>query len=108
VSYTFAKAIDDVTDFITDLQPADQLDLRAERSLSSFDQRHRLVVSGVVGSPFDETTGVGKVLANVTVAPIVTYASGHPFNLLLGFDANRDTQSNTDRPVGAGRNTGEG
>ncbi len=108
VSYTLSKAIDDVTDFITDLQPANQLDLRAERSLSSFDQRHRLVVSGVLGSPFDQSTGAGKVLANITVAPIMTYSSGHPFNLLLGFDANRDTQSNTDRPVGAGRNTGEG
>src|SRR5205823_14512308 len=32
----------------------------------------------------------------------------HPFNLLLGFDANRDTNSNTDRPLGAGRNTGQG
>jgi hypothetical protein len=108
VSYTLSKAIDDVTDFITDLQAANQLDLRAERSLSSFDQRHRLVVSGVIGSPFDTATGVGKVLSDVTVAPIFTYASGRPFNLLLGFDANRDTQPNTDRPIGAGRNTGEG
>jgi hypothetical protein len=42
------------------------------------------------------------------VAPIVTYSSGHPFNLLLGFDANNDTNANTDRPLGAGRNTGQG
>jgi hypothetical protein len=44
----------------------------------------------------------------MTLAPIVTYGAGHPFNLLLGFDANRDTQPNTDRPLGAGRNTGQG
>jgi len=97
VSYTLAKAIDDTTDFITDLQPANQLDLRNERSLSSFDQRHRLVISSVV----DPYWGI-------TVAPIFTYASGHPFNLLLGFDANGDTQANTDRPRFAGRNTGRG
>jgi hypothetical protein len=97
VSYTLGKAIDDTVDFITDLQPANQLNLRNERSLSSFDQRHRLVLSGVVDA-----------YKNITVAPIFTYASGHPFNLLLGFDANRDTQANTDRPAFAGRNTGRG
>ena len=97
VAYTYSKAIDDTTDFITDLQPANQLNLRAERSLSSFDQRHRLVVNSVLNAPWD-----------VTVAPIFTYSSGHPFNLLLGFDANNDTNANTDRPPFAGRNTGLG
>ena len=97
VSYTLGKAIDDTTDFITDLQPANQLNLRNERSLSSYDQRHRLVISSVA-DPF----------AGITVAPIFTYSSGHPFNLLLGFDANGDTQANTDRPAFAGRNTGRG
>jgi hypothetical protein len=96
VSYTLAKAIDDATDFITDLEPANQLNLRNERSLSSFDQRHRLIISSVIDS------------AGITIAPIFTYASGHPFNLLLGFDANGDTQANTDRPPFAGRNTGRG
>jgi len=51
LSYTLAKTIDDTTDFITDLQPANELNLHGERSLSSFDQRQRLVVSGVVNSP---------------------------------------------------------
>jgi len=97
VSYTLGKAIDDTVDFITDLQAANQLNLRNERSLSAFDQRHRLVVSGVVDP-----------IAGITVAPIFTYGSGHPFNLLLGFDANNDTQANTDRPPFAGRNTGRG
>jgi carboxypeptidase family protein len=97
VAYTLSKAIDDTTDFITDLQPANQINLHNERSLSSFDQRHRIVVNSVVSAPWD-----------VTVAPIFTYATGHPFNLLLGFDANNDTNANTDRPVFAGRNTGVG
>lgn len=97
LSYTLAKAIDDTTDFITDLQAANQLNLRAERSLSAFDQRHRLVISSVMDP-----------IGGVTVAPIFTYSSGHPFNLLLGFDANGDTNANTDRPTFAGRNTGRG
>jgi hypothetical protein len=97
IAYTYSKAIDDTTDFITDLQAANQLNLRAERALSSFDQRHRLVVNSVLSVPWD-----------VTVAPIFTYSTGHPFNLLLGFDANNDTNANTDRPPFAGRNTGIG
>src|SRR5262249_53764330 len=96
-SYTLGKAIDDTTDFITDLQAANQLNLQDERSLSSFDQRHRLVMSGLV-----------HAMAGISVAPIIAYSSGHPFNLLLGFDANNDTQANTDRPPFAGRNTGRG
>ena len=107
-SYTLAKAIDDTTDFITDLQPSNQLNLHNERSLSSFDQRHRLVVSSVLESPLDPAMGIGRVLNGFKVSPIVTYSSGHPFNLLLGFDANNDTQANTDRPLAAGRNTGIG
>jgi hypothetical protein len=97
LSYTLGKAIDDTADFITDLQPANQLNLRNERSLSSWDQRHRLIASSVI-TPF----------AGITVAPIFTYGTGHPFNLLLGFDANNDTNANTDRPPFAGRNTGLG
>ena len=108
VSYTFSKAIDDTVDFITDLEAANQLDLAAERSLSAFDQRQRFVVSGVFMSPLDRGFGAGRVLADLTVAPILTVASGHPFNLLLGFDANGDTNANTDRPPLAGRNTGRG
>jgi hypothetical protein len=108
VSYTLSKAIDDTTDFIPDLQPANQMNLRNERGLSTWDQRHRLVVSGVVSAPFDENSWTGKILSGVTLAPIVTYSSGHPFNLLLGFDANNDTQANTDRPPHAGRNTARG
>ena len=108
VSYTLSKAIDDTVDFITDLEAANQLDLRAERSLSAFDQRQRLVVSGVYVSPFDRGFGAGKALADLTVSPILTVSSGHPFNLLLGFDANGDTNANTDRPSFAGRNTGRG
>ena len=49
---TFSKVIDEVTDFNSDFEPQDQLNARAERALSAFDQRHRLVVSSVVESPF--------------------------------------------------------
>ncbi len=107
-SYTLSKAIDDTTDFITDLQAANQLNLRGERSLSTFDQRQRLVVSGVFQSPIQRGMRMGTILSGMTLAPILSLSSGHPFNLLMGFDANGDTQANTDRPANAGRNTGMG
>jgi hypothetical protein len=113
VSYTLGKVIDDTTDFITSLQPNDQTNLRGERALSSFDQRHRLVLSGVWNSPFSSSSGSNALIADWTVSPIVTWSSGKPFNLLLGFDRNGDTHSETDRPILAGgaivgRNTGRG
>ena len=75
-SYTLGKVIDDTTDFITPLQPNDQTDLGAERSLSSFDQRHRLVVSGL---PYRLSRGkgfFGNLVADWTIAPIVTWNRG--------------------------------
>ncbi|MBI2821374.1 MAG: TonB-dependent receptor [Acidobacteria bacterium] len=114
ISYTLGKAIDDATDFITPLQPNNQRDLRAERSLSAFDERHRLVVSAVLASKVESpNTWARNVLSDWTLSPVFTYASGKPFNLLVGFDANGDTHDETDRPSLpggqiAGRNTGRG
>jgi hypothetical protein len=95
-NYTLSKAIDEVTDFNSDFQAADQTNLRAERALSSFDQRHRFVGYGSI-----DVTGL-------TLAPIVRANSPRPFNLLAGFDLNGDRHATTDRPAGAGRNTGIG
>src|SRR5581483_5148138 len=50
-NYTFSKAIDYLTDFNSDFEPQDQLNANAERALSAFDQRHRLVLASVMDSP---------------------------------------------------------
>ena len=117
-SYTFGKAIDDTTDFITQLQGNNQRDLRSEKSLSTFDQRQRFVFSGVYQSPWSVSASDGFVhnlFADWTFAPIITLGSGRPFNLLLGYDLNGDPHEETDRPVLVaednpivGRNTGRG
>ncbi len=44
-NYTYSKAIDDSTDFNSDYAAFNEVDLRAERSLSDFDQRHKVVVA---------------------------------------------------------------
>lgn len=103
VHYTFAKSIDEVTDFNSDWSAQDPLNLRLDRALSAFDQRHRAVFSGVFGSPWKN-----KFLADWILAPIVVAQSGRPFNLLLGLDANNDGRSQSDRPFAVGRNTGIG
>jgi hypothetical protein len=103
VHYTYSKSIDEVTDFNSDWSAQNPLNLRLDRALSAFDQRHRAVFSGVFGSPF-----TNKVLANWTFAPIFIAGSGRPFNLLLGLDANADGRSQSDRPFDAARNIGIG
>ncbi|MCA1626514.1 MAG: carboxypeptidase regulatory-like domain-containing protein, partial [Acidobacteria bacterium] len=41
--YTFSKSIDEVTDFNSDFSAQNPLNLRLDRSLSAFDQRHRAI-----------------------------------------------------------------
>src|SRR6266478_2605655 len=102
-NYTFSKAIDTTTDFNTDYGPNDQTNLASERGLSSFDQRHKVVLAGVIQSPWQ-----GRILSGFELAPIFRYNSAHPFNLLAGTNVNNDRHSTTDRPPGVGRNTGIG
>lgn len=110
-SYTLGRASDDVTDFSLETQPQDQTRLRDEWGPSSYDQRHRFVASAVFRGP--SSGAVAGWLADWSLAPIVTYASGRPFNLLLGYDGNGDAHSETDRArlatgLSAGRNQGIG
>jgi hypothetical protein len=104
VNYTFAKAIDETTDFNSDFQPNDQTNRRAERALSSFDQRHKVVVYAVLQTP----EKANRLWADTLFTPIFRYSSSRPFNLLAGTELNNDRHNTTDRPYFAGRNTGIG
>ena len=109
VNYTFSKAIDDVLDFNSNLEANDQTNLSAERALSSFDNRHRVVLYGALHTPRLRGRGfAGALASDWKFIPVVRVQSGQPFNLLVGFDLNQDRHPQTDRPVGAGRNTGRG
>jgi hypothetical protein len=98
-SYTFSHAIDDSTDLQSPLAPQDSYLPGLERSTSLFDQRHRLVFSGVYQSGRLAGTGFGsRFFSNWTVAPIVEVASGRPFNLITGNPDNFQFSPSTSRP----------
>ncbi len=101
--YTLAKSIDEVVDFNSDWSAQNPLNLRLDRSLSAFDQRHRLVLSGVL-----QSSAENLLLKNWVMSPIFVAQSGRPFNLLTGIDSNADGRSQSDRPGLAGRYTGRG
>jgi len=103
-NYTYSKAIDDSTDFNSDYAAFNEVQRFDERALSDFDQRHKVVFAAVLDSPWDHS----RVLSGFEFAPIVSYNTGHPFNLLAGADINGDNHFTNDRPPGAIRNTGLG
>lgn len=107
LSYTFSKGLDTSGNFFFS-QPQDANDVAAERGRSDNDQRHRLVVSGTLNTLRATNDNLFHRLAGGWLLSYVfSYASALPFNVQLPNDRNGDTNFN-DRPVGVGRNTGEG
>jgi outer membrane receptor protein involved in Fe transport len=108
LSYTWSHAIDDSTDVVsTSDAPQNNFNPNADRSTSTFDQRSRLVLSGVYNSGHIGGTGfVPAVFSGVTVAPIFEISSGRPFNILTGTDTNFDFNPLTDRPNAVAINSG--
>jgi hypothetical protein len=102
-NYTFSKGFDTSTDYNTDYGPQDPTNLNADRALSEFDQRHKLVIAGVIDSPWKQS-----ILSGFQLAPIFSAHSGHPFNLLAGGEVNGNNHTTNERPIGAPRDTGLG
>src|ERR1700733_12345756 len=102
-NYTYSKAFDTSTDFNSDYGPQDPTNINIDRSLSEFDERHKVVIAGVIDSPWKQ-----NVLSGFQLAPIFSYHSGHPFNLLAGGEINGDNHTTNERPIGASRDTGLG
>jgi hypothetical protein len=102
-NYTYSKGFDTTTDFNSDYGPQDPTNLGADRGLSEFDQRNKVVLAGVFGSPWKN-----PFLTGFQLSPIFSYNSGHPFNLLAGGEVNGNNHTTNERPLGAGRDTGLG
>jgi hypothetical protein len=102
-NYTFSKGFDTSTDYNTDYSPQDPTDLAADRSLSEFDERHKVVLAGVFDSPWKNA-----FLSGFQLSPIFSYHSGLPFNLLAGGEVNGNNHTTNQRPIGSPRDTGLG
>jgi hypothetical protein len=102
-NYTFSKGFDTSTDYNTDYGPQDPTNINLDRALSEFDQRHKVVIAGVLESPWRQS-----ILSGFELAPIFSAHSGHPFNLLAGGEVNGDNHTTNERPIGAPRDTGLG
>jgi hypothetical protein len=100
-SYTWSHSIDDSSDLQTLLKPQNNLDQKAERANSLFDQRQRFVFSGVLMSPNSwrgSDSTAKRIFSDFVVSPIFEISSGRPFNILTAVDTNGDQQSSNDRP----------
>jgi len=102
-NYTFSKGFDTSTDYNSDYGPQDPTNLNLDRALSEFDERHKVVIAGVFDSPWKQS-----ILSGFQLAPIFSYHSGHPFNLLAGGEVNGNNHITNERPIGAPRDTGLG
>ncbi len=112
-SYTYSKAIDNASDYTE--QPQNPYAARDDRALSSFDVRHRLVLSGLFDLPIGDDRGSDthashglfvRLFSNIEIAPILTLESARPANPLTGIDSNgSQSYPLSVRPIGYGRNT---
>ena len=67
--YTYSKSIDEVTDFNSDWSAQNPLNVRLDRAVSAFDQRHRAVFSGVFSTPYKNKIGAGTGLLRRSLSP---------------------------------------
>jgi Carboxypeptidase regulatory-like domain/TonB dependent receptor len=102
-NYTFSKGFDTSTDYNTDYGPQDPTNINIDRGLSEFDERHKVVIAAIIDSPWSRS-----ILSGFQLAPIFSYHSGHPFNLLAGGEVNGNNHTTNQRPIGAPRDTGLG
>jgi Carboxypeptidase regulatory-like domain/TonB dependent receptor len=101
-SYTWSHTLDNVDPDTTSQNPNDtNFTQRQEYGAAIYDQRNRLVLSGLYTAPF-----------KIRVGGVGTFGGGLPYNIVTGTTNSGDTGGTTDRPVvnGAviGRDTGRG
>ena len=101
-SYVWSHAIDNVDPDIPSQNPNDaNFTGKVENGSAIFDQRHRLVLSGLYVGPW-----------KLTIGGIATMGSGLPYNYVTGTTNSGDSGATTDRPVingvVIGRNAGRG
>lgn len=116
-AYTYGVSIDDTSGIriqgYDTLFPQNSYCIRCERGPSSFDTRHRLVVSPLYelpigkGKPLNINNSVANaVVGGWQVGGIFTLQSGVPQTITIGPLDNSNTQSGYDRPNATGAGSG--
>jgi hypothetical protein len=110
VNYTLSRAIDNTSDFSVLSTPFRPDLLNLDKALSAFNIKHNFVANAVYTTPFRRNGGfASRLLADVTISPIVYARSGPPFTLLVPGLANGTVgHSANARPWFEGRNNGIG
>jgi carboxypeptidase family protein len=115
-AYTYGISIDDTSNIriqgYDTLFPQNSYCIRCERGFSSFDTRHRLVVSPLYELPIGKAKrlNINNPVANALIGGwqiggIFTLQSGVPQNIIIGSTDNSNTQSGYDRPNSTGINS---
>lgn len=95
MSYTFAKATDDVSD-VFDLAgayslPQNSFDFAAERGPANFDVRHRVAYDLIYSFGKSEGSGfINRLTDNLQIATTGRFHSGQPFTVNSTIDVNLD------------------
>jgi hypothetical protein len=107
-SYTYSKFIDDMSEvFVTSGGSSRAQDLsnqHGDRGLSAFDRRHRLAIAYLYELPhFHNHDGafmsaMNAVIGGWQTSGTLSFTSGAPETLHVGFDANGDGYGGNDRP----------
>jgi TonB dependent receptor len=98
-NYTYSKAIDDssagansfITDSLSNGNPQELDNLRAERSVSANDATHRMVLASIVDLPIGRGLWIGRgmnraldtIVGGWSVSTILTFQSGTPIHLAM-------------------------
>jgi hypothetical protein len=83
-SYVFSKSIDTNSVGSSNPQVQDFRNFKAERALSDFDTRHRIIFSGLYQLPFTGNGALTKrVIQGWSIAPIFSAQTGNPFSPII-------------------------
>jgi hypothetical protein len=110
IAYTFSKLLSDNDESLgiaaittgSPQVPQDFLNVRADKSLSAFDRRHRFVTNYVYEVPLPGflkgNAFTNFLLGGFQISGITQYQSGQPFTILTGVDSNGNGTAAGDRP----------
>jgi hypothetical protein len=114
VNYTWSKSIDNVIDFASFQNWFRPSRLNLFRAVSVFDIPHNFVANAVYTTPFKSNQGniLARALADISVAPIVSWRSGLPFSIrtpgLVNKINGQTLDNNFAMPFGASRDANRG